>query len=61
MAKYAKDTKKNTDLRQQMPVQDLTHEVVRQDTQHYTLGWTKIINKRNANKDEKMEMDRIYV
>jgi len=44
-----------------MPVQDLTHEVVRQDTQHYTLGWTKIINKRNSNKDEKMEMDRIYV
>ena len=37
MAKYTEDTKKNTDLHQQMSAQNLTPEVDKQGIQHYTL------------------------
>ena len=37
MAKYIEDTKKNTDLHQQMPGENPTPEVDRQGIQHYTL------------------------
>ena len=37
MAKYTENTKKNTDLHQQMPAQNPTPEVVRQSIQQYTL------------------------
>ena len=37
MAEYTEDTKKNTDLHQQMPAQNLTPEVDRQYIQQYTL------------------------
>ena len=37
MANHIEDTKGNTDLHQQMPAQNTTHEVDRKGTQHYTL------------------------
>ena len=37
MAKYTDEINKNTDIHQQMHVQNLTPEVDRQGTQHYTL------------------------
>ena len=43
MAKYIEDTKKNTDLHQQMPEQNLTPEVDRQGIQHYTLEMEQTI------------------
>ena len=36
MAKYTDNTKKNTDVHQQMPAQNLTPEVDRQGIQRYT-------------------------
>ena len=53
MVKYAKDTK-YTELRQQMPVQDFTPEVDRQNNQNNTLGMDETTDNRNSNKDEKM-------
>ena len=37
MAKYAEDTKNNTDVHQQIAAQNPTPEVVRQGIQYYTL------------------------
>ena len=53
MAKYTEDTKNNTDLHHQMPVQNLTPEVVMQCIQHNTLEMDQINTHRKCNKDEK--------
>ena len=60
MAKYTEDTKKNTDLHQQMPMQNPTPAVIRQGTQHYTLGMDQTTTSRKLNKEEKMEVDRTH-
>jgi len=54
------DTKKNTDLHQQMPAQNPTPEVDRQGTQHYTLENYQATTHRKLNKDEKKEVDRAH-
>ena len=46
MAKYTEDSKKNTDLHQQIHAQNLTSEMVRQGAQHDTL--------EKLNKEDKM-------
>ena len=60
MAKYTEDTKKNTDLHQQMPAQNPTPEVDRQGIQHYTLEMDQATTHRKLNKEEKMEVDRTH-
>ena len=42
MTKYTEYTKRNTDIHQQKTAQNLTPEVVRQGTQHYTLEMNQI-------------------
>ena len=54
--KYTEDTKKNTDLHQQMPAQNTTPEVDRQGTQHYNLEIDQATTYRKLNKEEKMEV-----
>ena len=61
MAKYTKDTKKNTYLHQQMPVQNITPEVVRQCIQYYTFEMDQISTHRKCNKEEKMAEDRTHI
>ena len=46
MAKYTEDTDTNTDIHQQMPAQNLTPQVVRQGSQHYTLEMDQTITHR---------------
>ena len=60
MAKNTEDTKKNTDLHQQMSAQNTTPEVDRQGTQHYILENNQTTTHRKGNKEEKMEVDRTY-
>ena len=57
---HTEDTKENTDLQQQLPVQNTTPEVDRQGTQHYTLENDQTITHRKLNKEKKMEVDRTY-
>ena len=54
---YTRKTKKNTDLHQQMPAQNLTHKMVRQGIQLYATGKDQTTVSRKRNKEEKMEVD----
>ena len=60
MAKYTEDTKKNTDLHQQMPAQNPTLEVNSQVIQHCALENDQATTHRKLNKEKKMEVDRTY-
>ena len=53
MAKYTEDTKKNTDLHQQMPAQIPTPEVDRQGRQATT--------HRKRNEEETLDVDRMAI
>ena len=55
---YAENTKKNTDLRQQMSAQNVTHKMVRQGIQNYAVGKEQTTDSRKRNEEEKMEVDR---
>ena len=50
MAKYTEDTKKNTDVHQQMLAQNPTPEVDRQGTQHFTLEVDQTTTHRKCKK-----------
>ena len=60
MANYTENTKKNTDLHQQMPAQNPTPKIVRQDIQQYAMGKDQTTASRKQNEEEKMEVDRIH-
>ena len=55
MANYAVNTKKDTVIHQQMPVQNATSQVVRHGTQHYSIlwEWTKQLPIENEIKKRK--------
>ena len=53
MANYTENTKKNTDVHQQMPAQNLTHKMVREDTQHKLWERTKQLPIENEIKKRK--------
>ena len=60
MSNYTKNTKKNTDLHQQMPAQNLKPKMVRQDIRNYAVGKDQTTASRKLNKEEKMEVDRTH-
>ena len=61
MAKCKEHTKKNTDLHQQMPVQNVTPEVDRQVIQQYTVEKDQATTHGTWNKEEKIEVDRTHI
>ena len=57
----ANDTKKNTDIHQQIPAQNLIPQVVRQGTKQYTLGMDQTTTNRKSNEEEKVQVDRTHL
>ena len=52
--KHAENTYQNTNLYQEMPAQNSTHDMARLGTDHYTLGTNQTITNNKGNIEENL-------